>query len=139
MVLFKCYWFDITNGVKVDRQHGIVEVKHESRLKTYDPFVLACQAVQVSYLPYASTLLERQKWWVAFKTSPKGQFRDAEDGANLEFYQEDIPQNHIEVSDGPGFDWDNTVIREDKFSLVDDIMEVSQQTMMNAGNPLEQR
>ena len=54
VVLFRCNWFDITNGVKVDHEHGIVEVKHTSRLKNYEPFVLAAQATQVCYLPYAS-------------------------------------------------------------------------------------
>ncbi|XP_078152644.1 uncharacterized protein LOC144547837 [Carex rostrata] len=137
VVLFKCYWFDITNGVKVDCQHGIVEVKHESRLKTYEPFVLACQAVQVSYLPYASMLLERKKWWVAFKTSPKGQFRHDEDDTNLEFYQEEMGAIPIEVSNGPGFDWDNAVIQEDEYDLVDDIMEVTPPRATNDSNPVE--
>ena len=51
VVLFRCDWFDIINGVKVDRKHGIVEVKHTSRLANYEPFVLAAQATQVCYLP----------------------------------------------------------------------------------------
>jgi Domain of unknown function (DUF4216) len=55
VVLFKCHWFDIDNGVRVDRVHGLVEVKHNSSFKKYDSFVLAWQVTsQVYYLPYIS-------------------------------------------------------------------------------------
>lgn len=45
VVLFKCHWFDIDNGVRVDRVHGLVEVKPlRASFKKYDSFVLAWQA-----------------------------------------------------------------------------------------------
>ncbi|XP_078169522.1 uncharacterized protein LOC144563939 [Carex rostrata] len=61
VVLFRCNWFEIINGVRVDIQHGIVEVKHASPLKNYEPFILAPQAIQVFYLPYASDKIERRQ------------------------------------------------------------------------------
>ena len=125
VVLFRCYWFDITNGVKVDHEHGLVEVKHIFRLKNYEPFVLACQALQVCYLPYASENRERRQWWVAIKTSPKGKFRSDNADANLEFYQEEMSDNPTSVSNGQDIDWDGMVLQEDEFDLVDNAMDLS--------------
>ena len=135
VVLFRCNWFDITNGVRVDIQHGIVEVKHASRIKNYEPFVLAPQAIQVFYLTYASDKIERRQWWVAMKTSAKGRFR-AEDevDANLEFFQDEMPDHPIEVSNGLEFDWDG-MPQEDEFELVDDTM--SQDEEECDDNPIE--
>jgi len=120
VLLFKCDWFDIINGVKVDRKHGIVEVKHTSRLRNYEPFVLAAQATQVCYLPYPSQKAERRQWWVAMKTSPKSRFRSEGDDTNIEFYQEERPDNPIEPTIGEDIDWDGMVIREDEFEIVTD-------------------
>jgi len=120
VVLFRCDWFDIINGVNVDHEHGLVEVKHTSRLATYEPFVLAAQATQVCYLPYASQKPERRQWWVAFKTSQKSRFHAEGDDSNLEFYQDERPDNPISVSDGLDFDWDGMVFGENDFELVDE-------------------
>ena len=59
MALFRCNWFDITNGVKKDIKHGIVEIKHASWVKGFEPFILACQAIQVVYIPYALDTVAR--------------------------------------------------------------------------------
>ena len=42
--LFKCQWFDPIRGVKVDKLHSLVEIKHRSKLGSYEPFILAEQA-----------------------------------------------------------------------------------------------
>jgi hypothetical protein len=89
VVLFKCNWFDIINGVKVDKKRGIVEVRHASRLRYYEPFVLALQAIQVYYLPYASTKGDRKHWWVAMKTQRKGKLGLAGVQTNDEVFQEE--------------------------------------------------
>lgn len=143
VALFRCIWFDITNGVKKDTKHGIVEVKHTSRLKSFEPYVLACQATQVVYIPYASDTRDRRPWWVAMKTSPKGKFRVEEDSdENPEFYQEERTDNPVLEPNEEGFNWDNVVIRENEFELVDDTMETSPiithapQTV--ADNPMEE-
>jgi hypothetical protein len=121
VALFRCIWFDITNGIRKDSKHGIVEVKHTSRLKGFELFVLACQAIQVVYIPYASDTTTRCPWWVAMKTSPKGKFR-VDDGADdlLEFYQEERTDNPILESNDEVFDWENVIINVDEFDLVDD-------------------
>ena len=144
VVLFRCHWFDITNGVKVDREHGLVEVKHTSRLKNYEPFILACQANQVCYLPYASDNRERRQWWVVMKTSPKGKFGVEGADANLEFFQDEMPDHPISFSNGQDFNWDDLVLEEDEFELVDDTMELSPtrshapQSMANDNNTIEE-
>jgi hypothetical protein len=121
VALFRCIWFDITSGVRKDSKHGIVEVKHSSRLKGFEPFVLACQAIQVVYIPYASDTVARRPWWVAMKTSPKGKFRvDEATDDTLEFYQEERTDNPILESNEEVFDWENVVIQSDEFDLVDD-------------------
>jgi hypothetical protein len=80
VILFRCDWFDIPSGVKEDKERGIVEIKHASRLRYYDPFVLAVQALQVYYLPYASTSADIKNWWVAIKTQKKGKLGVQESG-----------------------------------------------------------
>ena len=120
VVIFRCDWFDILNGVRVDREHGIVEVNHTSRLATYEPFVLAAQATQVCYLPYASNKAERRPWWVAIKTSPKARFRDEGADANIEFYQEERVDNPISAPNQREFDWDRMVLGANDFEYVTD-------------------
>jgi Domain of unknown function (DUF4216) len=60
VVLFKCHWFDVPGGVKINKDYSIVEVKRNSFLKTYESFVFAAQATQIYYLSYPSTKRERR-------------------------------------------------------------------------------
>jgi uncharacterized cupin superfamily protein len=104
VILFNCDWFDIINGVKVDKKRGLVEVKHSSRLRHYEPFVLACQADQAYYLPYPSTKGDRKNWWVAMKIQRKGQLGLGAETSE-EFFQEEqseglIPSNEQHVVQG---------------------------------------
>ena len=49
VVLFKCNWYDVSHegiGYKRDR-HRTTIVNTSRKLKTVEPFVLACQATQV--------------------------------------------------------------------------------------------
>lgn len=39
VLFFKCCWFDITNGIKVDHQHDLIEVKHTFTLRTNESFL----------------------------------------------------------------------------------------------------
>lgn len=43
VTLFRCHWFDIVSGVKVDKR-GMVKVNVMSKLNSYKPFVLVSQA-----------------------------------------------------------------------------------------------
>ena len=54
VILFKCQWFDTNNCMKVDPQHGLIEIKHGSKAYINDPLVLAQQAAQVYYTPFLS-------------------------------------------------------------------------------------
>ena len=40
VILFKCQWFDIDNGMKVDPQYGLIEIKHGSKAYVNELFVL---------------------------------------------------------------------------------------------------
>lgn len=119
VVLFNCHWFDITNGVKVDHHHGLVEVKHTSTLQGGEPFVLACQTTQVYYLPYASNRRERSQWWIAMKTKRKGNPNVEDVEANPDFFQEEQPEYSISITVGQDLDWDNVLVQEHEFEQVD--------------------
>jgi hypothetical protein len=51
VVFFNCDWFDSNNGTR-QNQFGMVEVKHNKRLRGYAMLVLAHQIKQVYYLSY---------------------------------------------------------------------------------------
>jgi len=53
-ILFKCDWFDSTNGVNIHQQYKLVDVNHMKKYPKYDPFVLAYQVAQLSFTPYPS-------------------------------------------------------------------------------------
>ncbi|XP_052622260.1 uncharacterized protein LOC128127643 [Lactuca sativa] len=71
VVLFKCTWLNPTEGVRVDQKHNLVDIKHKSRLRNEDPFILASQAEQVYYAPYPA-MKDLKDWWVVVKTKPRG-------------------------------------------------------------------
>ena len=54
IILFKCQLFDKNNGMKVDLRHGLIEIKHGSKVYVNEPFVLAQQAAQVYYTSFLS-------------------------------------------------------------------------------------
>ena len=98
--LFKCHWFD-PNSIRNDTTHGIVELKHKSKLNTYEPFILATQAQQVYYTSYPScTNKERNDWWVVCRVKSR-LFSDYEldmtdqtaEEINAEFFQEDFVED----------------------------------------------
>jgi Domain of unknown function (DUF4216) len=112
IVLFKCNWFDTNHGVRVDEEHGLVEVNHRSSLRKYEPFVLAYQVIQVYYVPYPSRKRERQDWLVAIKTKPRLTLPILSSGESTfdpvevlaEFFQEDRPSCPFIVTDGSSLD-----------------------------------
>jgi hypothetical protein len=113
--LFKCHWFDIDNGVRVDRVHGLVEVKHNSSFKKYDSFVLAWQVTsQVYYLPYISLRRGLRDWWVAMKTKPRSNFYVSSSNqisstpinAHNDIFQEDNTTCPFTVRNNPPFNVD---------------------------------
>ena len=54
VILFKYWWFDTDNCMKVDPRYGFIEIKYGSKAYINDPFVLAQQATQMYYTPFPS-------------------------------------------------------------------------------------
>jgi Domain of unknown function (DUF4216) len=114
VVLFKCHWYNITQGVRIDKEHGLIEIKHTSSLRTYEPFVFAFQAIQVYYLPYPSKKRERKDWWVAIKIKSKGNLASYLNNAySSEWLQEDGPICPFAVSVGHNLDHQIAAADED--------------------------
>lgn len=65
-ILFKCDWFDLENGTRVHPDYKLVEVNHTTKLRKYDPFILAFQAEQVYFTPYPSIKNDKDCWWAVF-------------------------------------------------------------------------
>ncbi|XP_052620614.1 uncharacterized protein LOC111890162 isoform X1 [Lactuca sativa] len=95
VVLFKCTWFNPTEGVRVDRKHNLVDIKYKSRLRNEDSFILASQAEQVYYAPYPA-IKDLKDWWVVVKTKPRGVYdlrqcvteEDDDEDEEDQFFQE---------------------------------------------------
>jgi hypothetical protein len=71
-VVFKCHWFD---PKKVRRQDDIgqVEIRQDSVYTREDVYIVAQQATQVYYLPWACQNDERLKgWYLVHSVSPHG-------------------------------------------------------------------
>ncbi|XP_071707070.1 uncharacterized protein [Rutidosis leptorrhynchoides] len=101
VVLFKCHWFDLVRGVRVDHKHKLVDVKTKSRGYVDDLFILASQAEQVYYAPYPSMTIDLKDWLAVVKVKPRGIYQleehvsevtddDEDDNGNNDdiFYQE---------------------------------------------------
>ncbi|GLU21419.1 hypothetical protein SLE2022_375610 [Rubroshorea leprosula] len=68
IILFNCDWYDTNRGIRVNVEHGIVDVNPRFKLSTGEPFCLASQAQQVYYTPYpAATDRITRGWLVACK------------------------------------------------------------------------
>ncbi|KAJ8648571.1 hypothetical protein MRB53_001594 [Persea americana] len=115
VVLFKCDWVDITShgrGIKLDElgftlvnlkrllstnELGFTLVNLKRLLSTNEPFVLASQALQVSYV---EDPIERN-WHVAIKTKPRN-FLDMHENVNVneeESYLESRPYDAQQLED----------------------------------------
>ena len=120
--LFKCHWFD-PRAVRRDLDYDIVDVKHKSKLNTYEPFILAQQAQQVYYTRYASTRKkELNEWWAVCKVKSRLYPTELEEvevvgQVDTEYFQSEElplypsgsvtaldPYDHIEHSDGTIFE-----------------------------------
>ncbi|WVZ89657.1 hypothetical protein U9M48_036034 [Paspalum notatum var. saurae] len=130
LVLFDCYWFHPTNGVRHMERFGLVEVAHASCNLANEPFVLASQVKQVYYLPYACKSDPRlNAWWVAYKVSPLGnlsipsidEYND-EGPPCVDTFQEDGLEGEFVIDIGLGLD-DLTI--SDGFDEINDPNELS--------------
>jgi hypothetical protein len=72
-VIFKYHWFDPQVTRRTHSNLGIVEIRQDSTLPGDDVYIVAQQATQVYYLPYACQTKEHLKGWdVVYKVSPHG-------------------------------------------------------------------
>jgi hypothetical protein len=98
LVILKYHWFDPQVMRRTHSNLGIVEIRQDSTLLGDDVYIMAQQATQVYYLPYACQTKEHLKGWdVLYKVSPHKRLHvpndedynldlDTYDG---EFFQED--------------------------------------------------
>jgi hypothetical protein len=96
-VIFKCQWFDPAVSRKSPK-FGIVETRHDSFYSGDDVYIVAQQARQVYYFPYACKTDPRlQGWYIVHKVSPHGKLPGPnDDDYNLnppmhdrDFYKQD--------------------------------------------------
>ncbi|GKE19780.1 transposon, En/Spm-like, transposase-associated domain protein [Tanacetum coccineum] len=89
VVLFKCRWFDLVQGVKVNVKHKLVDIKYRSRRCIYDPFILAYQVQQVHYETCPSMTKDLKDWWAVMKAMPRGILQVAEGILSTEISSDD--------------------------------------------------
>lgn len=79
-VLFKCEWFDpvVNRGVRFNK-FGVVDVNGGRRYNKFEPFILASQANQVSYLPYPRMRESGINWLSVIKVTPRGRIISGEE------------------------------------------------------------
>ena len=67
-VLFKCEWFDPSrHGTRRHPNYNLVEVNQSRIFNRYEPFILAMQVCQVSYVSYPSLRCAQTNWIVVCK------------------------------------------------------------------------
>ena len=71
IILFKYWWFDIDNYMKVDPQYGLIEIKRGSKAYVNNSFELAQQAVQVYYTSFSSRKRGRKDWWAVCRVKSR--------------------------------------------------------------------
>ncbi|GLU16464.1 hypothetical protein SLE2022_328970 [Rubroshorea leprosula] len=65
IILFNCDWYDTNRRIRVNVEHGIVDVNPRFKLSTGEPFCLASQAQQVYYTPYPAATDRTTRGWLA--------------------------------------------------------------------------
>lgn len=109
LVLFDCRWFHPVSGVRRTPRLGLVEIKHNTSLPGFEPFILPHQCSQVYYTQYPCKSGSLKDWWVVHHV-PKHddiQIPGAENPSqhpNTEVYQERSHTNTFGVDPGNGLD-----------------------------------
>jgi hypothetical protein len=105
-VIFKCHWFDPEVTRRTYSNLGLVEIRQDSVLPGDDVYIVAQQATQVYYLPYACQTKEHVKGWdIVHKVSPHGKVpvpNDEDYNLDLntydgEFFQEEGLEGTLEI------------------------------------------
>ncbi|GLT92177.1 hypothetical protein SLE2022_100280 [Rubroshorea leprosula] len=94
VVLFNCDWYHTRRGIRVDVEHGIVDVNPSFQLSTGEPFCLASQAQQVYYTPYPGTDRITRGWFAACKIKSRDLIDTSSTSSSAEdddIFQDDDP------------------------------------------------
>ena len=78
--------------MKVDPQHGLIEIKHGSKAYVNEPFVLAAQAAQVYHILFPSKKRRRKDWRTVYKIKSRAVhyiLKEKEELQLSECFQED--------------------------------------------------
>ena len=92
VILFKCQQFDNKHSMKVDLQHGLIEIKHGLKAYVNELFMMAQQAVQVYYTHFPSRERGRKEWQAVCKIKSQAihyMLKEKEEPYLLEYFQED--------------------------------------------------
>jgi hypothetical protein len=68
--LFVIGFLPIVQHATRENQYGMVEVKHDDRIKGHDTIILAHQCEQVYYMSYPCKSKSLVDWWVMYKVNP---------------------------------------------------------------------
>ena len=149
-LLIPSYWNDIGFDPKVTRQTysnlGLVEIRQDSILPGDDVYIVAQQATQVYYLPYACQTKSHLKGWdIVHRVSPHGKVPVPNDeDYNLdpntydgEFFQEEGLEGRFEIdlTKAIEIEVDNeTVIEEDARDEVQNVKDLQMLERLHLDN-----
>ena len=103
VVLFKCDWYDVARegiGYKLDR-HGITSINRTRKLNTQEPFVLACQAIQVYYVNCIKDLA----WSIVIETKPRNLY-DMPANEEEPYQEEEVQRFNTHVTEANEEDYE---------------------------------
>lgn len=96
--LFSCAWFDPSNrGTKTIPQYKLVDINHKRKYNKYEPFILAAQAHQVSYISYPSLRRDKVNWWAVMKIRARSTVDILETTPEASF-QEEAVNDRVEIN-----------------------------------------
>ena len=145
-VIFKCHWFDPEVTRRTYSNLGLVEIRQDSVLPGDDVYIVAQQATQVYYLPYACQTIRHLKGWdIVHRVSPHGKVPVPNDeDYNLdpntydgEFFQEEGLEGRFEIdlTEAIGMEVDNeTVIEEDAGDEVQNVKDLQMLERLHLDN-----
>jgi hypothetical protein len=149
-VIFKYHWFDPEITRRTYSNLGLVEIRQDSVLPGDDVYIVAQQAIQVYYLPYACQTKEHLKgWYVVHKVLPHGKVPVPNDeDYNLdpntydgEFFQEEGLEGRfeIDITEADGMEVE-TIVDEEEEDEEDEVQNAKDLQMLqrlHLGNSID--
>lgn len=146
VIIFKCKWFDPEHYRGVPAV-GLVEINREKLLDCPDVYIVAQQATQVYYLPYACKIARLRDYDVPYKVSPYGKLPmpiddDYNPLINADTYEGEFFQEEggltghfvIDLTGGEGMEEDVGSVGVDSEEEVDDINDLAFLQRLNSQN-----